>query len=254
LSFKPPALPTFVTRPPSGNVLVVAPHPDDEMMGPGGALLLHRAAGDPISIVVVCDGSLGDPDGHFEKAGYAARRAQETRDVARRFLDTDDVHFFGFADGITEQDVDKVYPNLPPEPDEKRRVLVNGLSTHLRGHIQRVRPQVIYFPWVGEFHADHWGTGQAIENLVKNEPELFRDVSIMGYEVWATVRPDTLLDITSVFETKLEAIRCYETQTRYVDYSRVVGGLNRYRGMLIPGTKTRYAEAFMGRYRGVDGT
>lgn len=254
MSFRPPALPTFVSRPPSGRVLVVAPHPDDEMMGPGGALLLHRAAGDPISIVVVCDGSLGDPDGYFEKDGYAARRAQETRDVAKEFLGTEDVHFFGFVDGITEQDVDKVYPNLPPEPDEKRRVLVNGLSTHLRGHIQRVRPQVIYFPWVGEFHADHWGTGQAIENLVKNEPELFQDVSLMGYEVWATVRPDTLLDITSVFETKLKAIRCYETQTRYVDYSRVVGGLNRYRGMLIPGTETRYAEAFMGRYRGVDGT
>ncbi|MFZ2422771.1 MAG: PIG-L family deacetylase, partial [Anaerolineae bacterium] len=37
-------------------VLVIAPHPDDEACGCGGALLRHRAAGDAVTIVVVTDG------------------------------------------------------------------------------------------------------------------------------------------------------------------------------------------------------
>ncbi|MCA9320102.1 MAG: PIG-L family deacetylase [Planctomycetes bacterium] len=250
MSFRPPELPDIVLDPPRGPVLVVAPHPDDEMMGPGGTLILHARAGDPISIVVVCDGSLGDPDGQFPREGYTDRRERETREVAQRFLATDDVHFFRFADGITEEDVDKVYPNLPPDPDDKRRALVHGLSTHLRGHVQRVRRRVGYYPWAGEFHAAHWGCGMAMENLMTNEPALFEETDVLGYEVWSTLVPDTLVDVTSTFETKLEAIRCYETQTHYVDYSRVVGGLNLYRGMLIPGPELNHAEAFKGKYRG----
>jgi len=39
-----------------GPVLVLAPHPDDEVLGPGGALALHCAAGDNVSVVIVTDG------------------------------------------------------------------------------------------------------------------------------------------------------------------------------------------------------
>ncbi len=37
-------------------VVIVAPHPDDETLGAGGAALLHRQAGDRVAVVVVTDG------------------------------------------------------------------------------------------------------------------------------------------------------------------------------------------------------
>ena len=249
MGFGPPDFPDIVTEPPHGKVLVVAPHPDDEIMGPGGTLLLHARANDPIAVIVVCDGSLGDPDAHYDPGEYPTLREAETRRNAKKYLGTEDIVFFRFADGVTEDSIDDIYPDLPPDPDDKRRALVHGLSTHLKAQIVRVLPRIIYYPWVGEFHADHWGTGAAVANLVRNEPELFEGVSLLGYEVWSTVVPETLVDVTSCFADKLAAIQGYETQNRYVDYGTVVGGLNRYRGMLVPGPGDHFAEAFVGRYR-----
>ncbi|MFT7618283.1 MAG: LmbE family N-acetylglucosaminyl deacetylase [Planctomycetota bacterium] len=251
MPFVPPTMPHPCQSPPEGPVLVVAPHPDDELVGPGGALFKHSDQGDSISVVVVCDGTLGDPDQRFKKEGYKQVREAETSGVLRDFLNCEDVTFFGFVDGVTEGNVDAIYPNLPPDPDDKRRVLVDGLATHLEAQIERVQPRVLYYPWSGEVHADHWACGEAVERLVANRPELFAKTDVMGYEVWSTLVPETILEITDVIERKLEAIRRYETQMSYVDLAEVVAGMNRYRAMLLPfdsNNSIRYAEVYSGRY------
>ncbi|MFM8478219.1 MAG: PIG-L deacetylase family protein, partial [Planctomycetaceae bacterium] len=40
----------------SGPVLVIAAHPDDEVLGCGGAIALHRDAGDPVTVVIATRG------------------------------------------------------------------------------------------------------------------------------------------------------------------------------------------------------
>ncbi|MEZ6194182.1 MAG: PIG-L deacetylase family protein [Planctomycetota bacterium] len=248
-----PRMPVVARDLPRGPVLVIAPHPDDEIMGPGATLLAHVRQGDPVSVVVVFDGAQGDPDGRYDRASYVARRQEETRLVARRHFRSEDVVFHGFADGLAESDLDLVYPGLPPEPEAKLRVLLDGLATHLLGHLERVRPRVVYYPWSGEFHADHWAVATAFENLRRNEPARFAGVDCLGYEVWSTLLPETLVDVSETFEEKLEAMRLYESQTAYVDYPGLIGGLNRHRGFLMPHASApaerRRAEAFVGTYR-----
>ncbi|MFK7743149.1 MAG: PIG-L deacetylase family protein, partial [Planctomycetota bacterium] len=58
-----PARPVLWRKPPHGRVLVFAPHPDDEVAGPGGILALHQQNGDAVRVVVTTDGTNGDPDG-----------------------------------------------------------------------------------------------------------------------------------------------------------------------------------------------
>lgn len=43
----------------SGEILVFAPHPDDETIGCGGTIALHRARNDQVKVIIVTDGSLG---------------------------------------------------------------------------------------------------------------------------------------------------------------------------------------------------
>src|SRR5436853_6989774 len=72
-------------------VLVIAAHPDDELLGCGGTVALHTRAGDAVTSVIVCEGeSLRyGPDGVGQPAH--ARAAAATLGVA-------DVRLLGFAD------------------------------------------------------------------------------------------------------------------------------------------------------------
>jgi len=63
------------------------------------------------------------------------------------------------------------------------------------------------------------------------------------YEVWTPLaEPATALDITGVAERKGEAVRCHASQCGVHAYDEIALGLNRYRSLLVPGS--RYAEAF----------
>ena len=246
---KPPRLPRFPQTLPRGPVLVIAPHPDDEIIGPGGTLLRHVEQGDPVHVICVFDGSQGDPEGRFSREGYADRRAAETERVAAEWLGGAAVTRLGFPDGLGEEDVDKVFGGLPADPEEKRQALVAGLATHLQARVEAIRPRTVYYPWAGEFHPDHWITGAACEHLARHCPQLFAETSVLGYEVWSTLLAETVVDVTSVIERKLDAIRSYETQCAYVDYADVIRGLNLHRGTLLPGNDVRFGEAFRGTYR-----
>lgn len=248
MTFRSPPMPRMIKSPPRGAVLCIAPHPDDEIIGPGGALLLHAAAGDPIRIVYVCNGVNGDPDGHYEKATYVERRIAESRAVAREFLGTADLHFYGYPDSLDDGGLSLTFPGMPEDPDERRRALINGLASNLADHVRAVDAKTIYYPWSGEFHADHWAVGAAVDALCEGTPDITRGRGFLGYEVWSTLLPTTLLDITPVRERKSEAVRRFETQMRYFDYATIVQGLNAHRGLLMGHRETRYAEAFIGTF------
>ena len=241
-------LPVVLSTPPKGRVLAIAPHPDDEIIGPGGTLILHARQGDPIRVVFVCSGVHGDPDGLFPKDGYEALRKAESAAVARAHLGNADLRFYGYPDGLDDHGLAKTFPAHPADPDERPRALVYGLSENLAKEIADFDAKTVYYPWDGEFHPDHWAVGAAVENLRKGRPDIARGRSFLGYEVWSTLVPDTLVDITSVFDEKKEAVRKFRTQTAYFDYAAIVGGLNAHRGLLMQRRASGHAEAFIGRY------
>lgn len=71
-------LPSFVL-PAAGRVVVVAPHPDDEVLGAGGAMALLARAGVPVELVAVTDGEASHPGSvAVTPAGLAARRVEES--------------------------------------------------------------------------------------------------------------------------------------------------------------------------------
>src|SRR5437879_6354637 len=59
----------------ANRVLVLAPHPDDESIGCGGALCLHQQRGDAISVVFLTSGERGLP-GMAEESVRSLREAE----------------------------------------------------------------------------------------------------------------------------------------------------------------------------------
>lgn len=60
-----------------GALLVIAPHPDDELLGAGGIMVRFAAAGATIGVIVATDGSRSDPG--VDPATLAAKRREEAR-------------------------------------------------------------------------------------------------------------------------------------------------------------------------------
>lgn len=222
LATDPPPEPVSWRAVPHGRVLVFAPHPDDEVAGPGGVLALHRAAGDPVRVVVATDGLAGDPEHRFEAATYAARRRGEsTRGLSE--LGVDDVVFWGFPDSCV----------LSPS-DLERGVLAAA------DELRRYRPDLVYLPWQHEGHPDH----HALHTIVVHALDrgAFTGTAL-GYEVWNAMIPDLIVDVTAVTDQKRRAMLAHESQLAYVQYDHALLGLSAYRS-LVHLRGRGYGEAF----------
>lgn len=198
-------------------VLVLAPHPDDESIGCGGALRQHVMDGDRVIVAFLSSGDRGIAD--VPPAAAAARREQEAERAAS-VLGLSELHFFRFPDGGMAE-------------------VVADAADRVGGLVDSEQPDWIYLPHPGEAHDDHRVTGLIVASAVPRDDE----VVIRGYEIWTPIaEPHEMDDITAVMPTKLEAIRCYESQLEQLPYERAALALNGYRGALFAGCE--YAEAF----------
>ena len=204
-------------------VLVLAPHPDDETIGCGGALALHAAAGDPVRVVILTNGAKGDMSGRFDRDDYIAMRQQETR-AACACLGISDVTFWPYED----------------------RELANAgtVVSDMVALINTYGPDLIYAPSPLEFHPDHRAAADFIQAAVK----LCRtDADLLFYEVGQPLQVDVLVDITGVLDKKIQAIQQYRSQLEERPYDDVALALNRFRSLTLSKEVT-HAEGFL-RYR-----
>jgi LmbE family N-acetylglucosaminyl deacetylase len=79
--------------------LVVAPHPDDEVLGAGGVLVELRQRGCAISVLALTDGEASHPGAPVAPATLAARRAAESERAVRELLDGCPIDRLGLPDG-----------------------------------------------------------------------------------------------------------------------------------------------------------
>ena len=215
---QPPAQPTIWLEPPRGSVLVLAPHPDDECLGCGGAVTLHRRQGDRVRVVIVTDGAAGDALGYYSGQDYLQLRREEAR-RAGAILGVDELVFWDYPDGKLSEALD--------------------LAERLEALFEADRPDIIYRPSTREIHPDHWALGVGVDKALRRYRPAISDFC---YEIWATVQPTHVIDITPVWEVKRKAVEQYGSQLRYCDYLHMVAGLNAYRTIHCP--SARYVEAF----------
>ncbi len=201
------------------NILVIAPHPDDETIGCGGTLCRSAQRGDRITVVFLTSGELGLK--HLPKEKAWAIREREARSAAK-VLGVSDLEFLRQADWFVGE-------NIP------------AASRALAPVLQRTQPQVVFVPHEHDEHPDHRAAlpllraGLKLVHLPKPE--------VRAYEVWTPlVQHDLVEDITLVMPRKIRALRAHRSQLGEFNYERAVRGLNAFRGELA--AKCRYAEVF----------
>jgi len=206
--------PAVLPGPPAGPVLVVAPHPDDETIGCGGALARHAQRGDAITVLVATSGEAttgGSGD-------VAAARERECREACEA-LGLPAPVFLHFRDGELAGDV-------------------AALAAVIRTHATEAA--TVYVPSLLDPHPDHQAVNQAVAQAGLSQ----LPCDIYGYEVWSPASIDVVLDVTSVWAQKERALRSYVTALDSVDYVRACTGLASYRGT-VAGLSSGYAEGFL---------
>lgn len=215
---KSPAAPVILTAPPRGRVLVVVPHPDDEAVGCGGAMIQHSDQGDHVKVVFVTDGAAGDALGYYAGHDYPELRREEAR-RAGAILGVHELVFWNYPDGKLSE--------------------AHDLAQRVAALLEADHPDVIYRPSTLEIHPDHWALAVGVEEALRHYKPAISDFC---YEIWATVQPSHVIDISAVWERKRKAIEQYQSQLRYCDYLRMFEGLNAFRTLYL--SSARYVEAF----------
>jgi len=200
-------------------VLVLAPHPDDETIGCGGALALHTKAGDPVKVVFLTNGARGDTSGNMVREEYVELRQSEAVEACA-LLEITDIEFWPYEDRF-----------LAGSRGALRRMI---------DLIESFRPELVYAPSPLEFHPDHRAACFLLCDAIGTcDP----DFQVAFYEVGQPLRVNLLIDITSVLSQKEEAMNVYRSQLRERPYKDISVALNRYRSMTLPEGAT-HAEGY----------
>ena len=122
-------------------VVVVSPHPDDEVLGVGGLMALARAIDVDVHVVAVTDGEACYPrDVRWSRAQLAAIRRTELHDALDRLAPGITVDALGIADGGV-------------------RAAGGDIEGHLRSHLRA--DDLLLLPWRHDGHPDHEGVALA---------------------------------------------------------------------------------------------
>jgi len=201
------------------NVLVIAPHPDDEAIGCGGTIRLHFERKDRVCVVFLTSGEAGLK--HLPREQAWSVREREAASAAER-LGIASTRFFR-------------------QPDWTLGATISPTAALLSAVLRTECPETIYLPHEREWHPDH----QAVPPIVRAALDAGYDLKpkLLAYEVWTPIQEyDHVEDVTLTMARKLQAVRCYRSQLAGFRYDRAVRGLAQYRGALT--LRCRFAEVF----------
>lgn len=194
------------------SVLVVAAHPDDEVLGCGGTMARLAGEGHEVRIAILAE-------------GMTSRTPQREQTDSKQL---DHLH------SNAQQAADKMGAKelvLSKLPDNRLdTVPLLDVIQLVEGLVDRVKPEVIYTHHAGDLNVDHGVIHRAV--LTATRPLSGQTVrEIYAFEVpssteWAfqriepSFRPNVFVDVTQTIATKIAAMECYESEARKFPHPR----------------------------------
>lgn len=203
-------------------LLVVAPHPDDEVLGCGGTIRRMAAAGHEVIVAIATKGTPLFPAAQVRQVRAEARKAAQRLGISRlQFLDLP----------VT---------TLHSIPEHK----LNAVFSRL---IASVEPDLVLLPFPGDRHEDHRQVFDAMMVGLRPDGRRHRVERVACYETvsethWSApgvepaFEPNWYVDISDALEDKLAAMREYQSQLDEGIPARsieAIEALARFRGSVV---------------------
>lgn len=214
----------------AGRVLVIAPHPDDEVLGCGGTIARLTDNGCEVHVAIATRGR----EPRYSAESVAALR-EEAR-AAHALLGVTATHWLDLPaaalDTIPQVDINRALETL----------------------ISDIAPDTVFLPFVGDIHVDHQlifrSSLVAMRPCVETYPARILAYETVSETNWSTpcagpsFVPNVSIDISTTLDRKLAAFRCYGSQQVPFPHERspaVLQALATVRGGTV---HRRAAEAF----------
>jgi len=214
------------------NILIIAPHPDDETLGCGGTILKHIDKGDDVYWLILTNIS--------EKEGWKTEKVSERQEeIEKVAIEYGFNKTFNFDFPTTKLDT----------------IPIGKLIGEISKVINEVKPHTIYLQNRSDVHTDHQIAFKAVWSCTKSFRYPFIN-RILMYETlseteFAPALPETVfipnvfIDISDYFEKKMKIMKIYNSEIMESPLPRslnTIETLAKYRGSRI---SKKYAEAFV---------
>ena len=218
-------------------ILVVAAHPDDEVLGCGGAIAHHADSGDQVHILIVAEGSTSrlDRRDRLQVSSELAVLSNAARKAAS-ILGASGVEFLDFPDNRLDS-----FDRL-------------DLIKAIEKCFSRYKPDCVYVHHAGDLNVDHRRLHEAVVTACRPTPN-HTVKRLLSYEVASSTEwqpsgsapvfhPNWFVDISNQWERKQEALALYASEMRSWPHARSIAAIEhmvRWRGAQVG---VEAAEAF----------
>lgn len=186
-------------------VLVVAAHPDDEVLGCGGTLARHAENGDKVHVLILADGETSR-----QQAGEVSER-WACADRAANILGIRLHKILGFPDNQLD------------------RIALLEVVREIESAVSQLKPTVVYTHHGGDLNIDHQIACRAVMTACRPLPEstvhtiyTFETLSSTNW-IWSQAdnfHPNRFVDISRTLEKKLAALKEYNSEMRPFPHAR----------------------------------
>ncbi len=212
-------------------ILVIAAHPDDEVLGCGATMAKHVADGDEVHVLIVAEGLRS----RGEASEAELKRLKDTAHKANHLLGVKTVNFLELPDNRLDS-IDRL-----------------DLIQKLEPFVGAQNPDLIYTHHECDLNVDHRRVHEAVFTACRPLPGA-KLRSILLFEVasstgWGSpgkgFSPNTFVDVSKTLVKKLQSLEVYESEMRPFPHARSVRALEalaRWRGASVG---VEAAEAFV---------
>ena len=202
------------------NIVVIAPHPDDETLGVGGTLLKKKQLGSNIHWIIVT--SIGTKEGR--SSALVSKRKKEIEIVSKKY-NFNSVH------------------NLEIPTTKLDTYSMLSIIEKIKNIILKIKPNIMYIPHHSDIHTDHQTVFKA--SIACTKWFRFPFIKICyAYETlsethWSQnsdfFKPNVFVDISSFIDKKIEIMKIYESEMDIFPNPRsdiAIRGLATFRGTM----------------------
>ena len=197
----------------SNKIIVIAPHPDDDILGAGGTLLKAKSLGAEVHIIYVTNG----------EPLVSENIKKETLEVCKNAKFTP--HFLNF------------------EP-KKINVHDDEAIKNISAIINDINPGAIFISFFLDNHVDHRSVNYLMYNCF-NTNNFNNNIEIWSYQIYSSILPNVIIDVTDMISKKSKLIDIWESVSKFNDLSHYILGINASNSIYLKYSKKKlYGEAF----------